>query len=77
MRLLSKAQAAKYCRLSKVVFLRICPVKPIDLGRGDPRLLRYDVCDLDAWIDDLKNNTRGDGGLADLDPEEYLGRLDK
>ncbi len=75
MRLLSKAQAAKYCRLSKAVFLRICPVRPIDLGSGDPRLLRYDIRDLDAWIDDLKNKIRG-GGSADLDPEEYLERLD-
>lgn len=52
-RLLTKSQAANYCGLSVATFSGICPVKPIALGEG-VRMHRYDVRDIDKWIDGFK-----------------------
>lgn len=52
-RLLTKTQAARYCGLSPATFGGICPVKPIALGEG-ARMHRYDVRDIDRWIDGFK-----------------------
>ncbi|WP_457659537.1 helix-turn-helix transcriptional regulator [Sinorhizobium medicae] len=52
-RLLTKSQAAQYCGLSVATFGGICPVKPIALGDG-VRMHRYDVRDIDRWIDGFK-----------------------
>lgn len=52
-RLLTKTQAATYCGLSIPTFGSVCPVRPIALGVG-VRMERYDVRDIDAWIDSLK-----------------------
>ncbi|WP_158808071.1 AlpA family transcriptional regulator [Beijerinckia sp. L45] len=49
-RLLNKAQAAAYCGLSEAAFPTLCNVRPIELGT---RMLRYDVKQLDKWIDSL------------------------
>ena len=74
-RLMTKSEAAEYCRLSVPTFRRLCPVRPVDLGSGNPRLLRYDVRDLDRWIDGLKSKAGSE--TADLEPDLYLARLDR
>lgn len=51
-RLLTPAEAASYCRLSRPVFDRLCGVRPISFGE---RLTRYDRLDLDAWIERQKH----------------------
>lgn len=50
-RLLTKAEAAHYCRRSVKKFELQCPVPPIEMADGD---LLWDVQDLDRWIDNLK-----------------------
>ncbi len=52
-RLLTKSQAAQYCGLCVSTFSGVCPVTPIALGEG-PRMHRYDVRDIDKWIDSFK-----------------------
>ena len=75
MRLLTKSDAAEYCRLSVETFNRLCPVRPIALQPGNRRLLRYDKNDLDTWIEGLKTNGRSDGS-GEPTLEDYLARLD-
>jgi hypothetical protein len=58
-RLLTKVEAANYCRRSVKKFERQCPVPPVQMADGD-RL--WDVRDLDRWIDSLKV-----GGLDEAD----------
>jgi hypothetical protein len=53
-RLLTKGEAAHYCRRSVKKFESQCPVSPIEMADGD-RL--WDVRDLDHWIDSLKNGS--------------------
>lgn len=58
-RLLKKQQAAAYCGVSIATFAAVCPVTPIALGEGK-RLERYDIRDLDDWIETLRgNNSHG------------------
>jgi hypothetical protein len=54
-RLLKKQQAAAYCGVSIPTFAAVCPVPPIALGIGK-RLERYDIRDLDDWIEGLKSS---------------------
>jgi hypothetical protein len=54
-RLLTKAEAASYCGLSLGVFSTLCPVRPIALG-NDKRLERYDIIELDKWIDSFRQS---------------------
>jgi hypothetical protein len=56
-RLLTKTEAAHYCRRSPKKFEEQCPVRPIEMADGD-RL--WDVQDLDRWIDDLKAGVAGE-----------------
>jgi hypothetical protein len=57
-RIFDQKQAAEYVGLrSKKRFQDVCPVQPIALGSG---LTGYDVRDLDAWIDGLKNGAAND-----------------
>lgn len=56
-RLLAKAEAAHYCRLSVKNFPTQCPVKPIKMADG---VLLWDVLDLDKWIDSLKSGANDD-----------------
>jgi hypothetical protein len=56
-RLLTKGEAAHYCRRSVKKFESQCPVPPIEMADGD-RL--WDVRDLDRWIDSLKNDPDDD-----------------
>ena len=53
-RLLTKSQAASYCGLSLPTFSSVCPVRPIALGVG-VRMERYDLRELDGWIDGFRN----------------------
>lgn len=69
-RLLTKNQAANYCGLSVATFSGVCPVKPIALGEG-VRMHRYDVRDIDKWIDGFKA-----GGAAPQSKfEELINKL--
>jgi hypothetical protein len=64
-RLLTKAEAAHYCRRSVKKFETQCPIRPVEMADGD-RL--WDVQDLDRWIDGLKT------GAMD-EAEQALARL--
>jgi hypothetical protein len=59
-RMLTKPEAAHHCGRSQSRFVIECPVTPVKFGNGD---LRYDVQDLDRWLDNLKAGTGG--GEAD------------
>lgn len=54
-RLMRRSRAAAYCSFSVPSFVRVCPVKPIDLGNG---LLRWDRLEIDEWIDSLRPGAR-------------------
>ncbi|MGJ0427527.1 hypothetical protein [Methylocystis sp.] len=51
-RLLTKEQAADYIGVSVPTFTKVCNVAPIALGAGK-RLIRYDIKQLNIWIDGL------------------------
>jgi hypothetical protein len=57
-RLVTKDQAASYCCMCVESFAANCPVKPVRVRPGD-RGLRWDIRELDAWIDSLKENSTG------------------
>ena len=67
-RLLTKGDAVAYYRMSCPTFQQVCPVSPIAFGKGK-RLIRYDVRDLDEWLDRLKENG------APSSADGWLGRL--
>jgi hypothetical protein len=52
-RILKKTEAAAHCGRSIRRFEIECPVQPIQFPNGD---LRYDVHDLDRWLDGLKSD---------------------
>lgn len=64
-RMLTKAEGAHHCGRSVKRFDVECPVTPVRFPNGD---LRFDVRDLDAWLDGLK-----DGGHDDA--EAIVARL--
>jgi hypothetical protein len=70
-RLLTRVQAAAYCGVSITTLTAVCPVKPIALGESK-RLERYDICDLDDWIDSLREDGPrfGKNWLAALDSND-------
>jgi hypothetical protein len=53
-RMLTKAEASNHCGRSIKRFEIECPINPVQFANGDRR---YDVHDLDAWLDDLKRGT--------------------
>jgi len=53
-RMLNKREAAEHCGRSPNRFVIECPVTPILFPNGD---LRYDVRDLDRWLDSLKSKS--------------------
>jgi hypothetical protein len=65
-RILTKTEAAAHCGRSVRRFEIECPVQPIRFPNGD---LRYDVQDLDRWLDGLK------GDHADFDMSNITERL--
>ena len=52
-RMLTQTEAAEHCGRSYSQFKRECPVTPVQFQNGD---LRWDIRDLDAWIDSLKSD---------------------
>jgi hypothetical protein len=63
-RMLSETEGAIYCGRPVKRFKVECPVSPIVLANGDRR---YDVRDLDKWIDALKGDqTDADAIIARL-----------
>ncbi|TQV80365.1 hypothetical protein [Denitrobaculum tricleocarpae] len=50
-RLLKTSEAARYCGMALAKFKRDCPASPIEFAQNQ---IRYDVKDLDKWIDGLK-----------------------
>ena len=67
-RLLTKGEAALYCRISIKKFVAQCPVRPIQVAAGD---FRWDVHDLDKWIDSLKS------GKLDESADLIIERLEQ
>lgn len=65
-RILSKKEAAVYCRIPVNKFSSICPVTPLDMGNGG---ISYDLRDLDDWIDSLKDKN------AIYDDENIIARI--
>ena len=59
-RLVYKKDAAFYCGIGVESFTANCPIAPIRVGPG-MRGLRYDLYDLDGWIDSLKQNSMSTG----------------
>jgi len=57
-RMLTKNEAAAHCGRPPKRFEIECPVKPLKFPNGDQR---YDVVDLDRWLNSLKlGNDAGD-----------------
>ncbi len=65
-RMLTKAEGASHCGRPVKRFEIECPVRPIRFGNGD---IRYDIQDLDGWLDSLKS------GHEDSDAESMIARL--
>ena len=65
-RILSKKEAAAYCRIPVNKFSSICPVTPLDMGNGG---ISYDLRDLDDWIDSLKDKN------AIYDDDNIIARI--
>lgn len=65
-RMMTADEAAYHCGRTLQQFKAECPVAPIKFGTRD---LRYDVRDLDTWIDSLKDVT------AATSQDAYLARL--
>lgn len=53
-RLLTREEAARYCSVSTSTFDRVCGVRPVLLSDFSSKLKRYDIHDLDVWIDQRK-----------------------
>lgn len=56
-RMLTKAEAALHCGRPVKRFVAECDVTPVKFPNGDRR---YDVRDLDAWLDRLKGGDNAD-----------------
>lgn len=66
-RMLTKTESAAHCGRSVKRFEAECPVQPVQFPNGD---LRWDICDLDAWLDAFKS------GAIGVATEEILKRLE-
>lgn len=64
-RMLTKSEAAHHCGRPVKRFEAECPVAPVRFPNGD---MRYDVKDLDAWLDSLKAGKSSDA-------DDIVGRL--
>jgi hypothetical protein len=56
-RMLTEREAAEYCGRTIRTFKGECPVAPTVFGNGDRR---FDMQDLDRWLDGLKLGTLDD-----------------
>lgn len=59
-RMLSRREAAEHCGRSLKRFEVECQIAPIRFPNGD---LRYDVRDLDKWLDTIKGETHDAGEI--------------
>ena len=66
-RMLTKTEAADHCGRSAKRFEIECPVQSVRFANGD---FRWDIRDLDAWIDSLKV------GFSNGDAQVIVDRLD-
>jgi hypothetical protein len=57
-RMLTRTEAAHHCGRSSKRFDAECPVRLVKYPNGD---LRFDVQDLDSWINSLKAGGEDDG----------------
>ena len=64
-RMLSAREAADYCGVPQKKFSVVCRVSPVQLPGVD---LRYDMRDLDEWLDGLKS------GMPNGD-DDIIGKL--
>ena len=65
-RMLTAREAAEYCGLPAKRFITECSVTPIEMSSG---AVRWDMHDLDGWIDNLKT------GQPNAD-DDIVGRLE-
>jgi hypothetical protein len=65
-RMLTMAEAARHCGRSLTRFKIECKVEPVAYPNGDKR---YDVQDLDRWIDSLK------AGAGDFEGDAIVAKL--
>ena len=65
-RMLTATEAASYTGLAAKHFKDTCPVRPVEIRKGDRR---WDKRDLDQWIDCLKE------GVEMTSHDEIIGRL--
>ncbi len=65
-RMLSKSEGAHHCGRPLSRFQSECPCQPVKFPNGD---LRYDVQDLDAWLNSLK------AGAGEHDADAIVARL--
>ena len=65
-RMLTMAEAARHCGRTLTRFKIECPVQPVIYPNGDKR---YDVQDLDVWINSLK------AGAGNHDTDAILAKL--
>ena len=59
-RLMTRAEAAYYCSLPPKKFEGQCPFHPVQMPTGEKK---WDVRDLDTWIDALKTGCDDDSAL--------------
>jgi len=59
-RMLTKREAAEHCGRSVKEFEHECPASPIKFANGD---VRYDVRDLDRWLDTLKTGAQDSAAI--------------
>jgi hypothetical protein len=64
--MLTKAEAAFHCGRSAKRFEIECPVRAVRFANGD---LRWDLRDLDAWIDNVKS------GVDDCNSDTIIDKL--
>lgn len=63
-RLLPVKDAAAYCGVPRSYFSSICPARPVKLYEKSH--LRYDIFDLDKWIDSVKSGGKEEGSDDDI-----------
>lgn len=61
-RMLTKREAGEHCGRTIREFEMECPVSPVKFANGD---LRYDVRDLDRWLDTMKNKTQDSDDIVE------------
>lgn len=63
-RMLPVKDAARYCGIPRSYFSSICPARPVKLyEKAHPK---YDVFDLDKWIDSIKSGGKEEGSDDDI-----------